>query len=164
MASTAADSTPVGPGGTISVGPGSTVTVDTGVTVTIGSGGIVTIVDTPTKITVVTTTIVIQNGFTFTFNARFELYLNSGTATIESGTFTVASGSVTVADSTITAGSGVTVTGAGGVVTAINTGAVTTGIFVPVVPAATPAAPVWAFLLHWRARRAWRERQESNPS
>jgi PPE-repeat protein len=140
MASTAANSTPVGPGGTISVGPGSTVTVDTGVTVTIGGGGTVTIISTPTKITAVTTTIVIQNGFTLTVNAGGSLMLNSGTATIESGTFTVASGSVTVADSTLTAGSGVTVTSAGGVATAINTGAVTTGIFVPVVPATTPTA------------------------
>jgi hypothetical protein len=32
------------------------------------------------------------------------------------------------------------VTSAGGVITAINTGAITTGIFVPVVPAATPTA------------------------
>jgi PPE-repeat protein len=139
MASTA-NSTPVGPGGTISVGPGSTVTVDTGVTVTVGSGGIVTIVDTPTKITAVTTTIVVQNGLTFTVNTGASFMLNSGTATIESGSFTVASGSITVADSTITAGSGVTVTSAGGVITAINTGAITTGIFVPVVPAATPTA------------------------
>jgi PPE-repeat protein len=140
MASTAANSSPVGPGGTISVGPGSTVTVDAGVTVTIGSGGIVTIVDTPTKITAVTTTIVVQNGLTFTFNTGASFMLNSGTATIESGSFTVASGSITVADSTITAGSGVTVTSAGGVITAINTGAITTGIFVPVVPATTSTA------------------------
>jgi PPE-repeat protein len=81
MASTAANSTPVGPGGTISVGPGSTVTVDAGVT----------------------TTIVIQNGLTFTVNTGASFMLNSGTATIESGPFTVASGSITVADSTITA-------------------------------------------------------------
>ncbi|HEV7362257.1 MAG TPA: hypothetical protein VGN92_14285 [Mycobacterium sp.] len=31
-------------------------------------------------------------------------------------------------------------TSAGGVITAINTGAITTGIFVPVVPAAMPAS------------------------
>ena len=140
MALTAANSSPVGPGGTISVGPGSTVTVDAGVTVTIGSGGTVTIIDTPTKITAVTTTIVIQNGFTLTVHTGASFMLNSGTATIESGSFTVASGSITVADSTLTAGSGVTVTSAGGVVTAINTGAVTTGIFVPVVPATTSTA------------------------
>jgi PPE-repeat protein len=142
MASAAANATPVGPGGTISVGPGSTITVGQGVTVTIGSGGSVTITS-PVTITAATgsTVTVVENGFTFTINsgASFAL-MNGATATVESGTFTVGSGTAVISDSTITAGAGVTVTSSGGVVTAINSGAVTTGVFIPVVPAATPAA------------------------
>jgi PPE-repeat protein len=145
MGSTAANGSPVDvpPGSTISVGPGSTVTIDTGVTVTVtGDAGATVTATGPVKITAVGTVSVIENGFAFTINNGASIMLNNAnlSLTIQSGTFTVASGSATISNSTLTAGTGVTATSAGGVVTAINSGAVTTGVFIPVVPAATPAA------------------------